>query len=47
MVNGAIFPLIFSVVVKEDKKLLTMLFPDGRDGRSVTLKVPIFLVASF
>ncbi|XP_075077767.1 rho GTPase-activating protein REN1-like isoform X3 [Nicotiana tabacum] len=27
-----------SVVVKEDKKLLTMLFPDGRDGRSVTLK---------
>ncbi|OIT35555.1 PREDICTED: rho GTPase-activating protein 6-like [Nicotiana attenuata] len=27
-----------SVVVKEDKKLLTVLFPDGRDGRSVTLK---------
>ncbi|MCE3051584.1 Rho GTPase-activating protein 6, partial [Datura stramonium] len=27
-----------SVVVKEDKKLLTLLFPDGRDGRSVTLK---------
>ncbi|XP_031121251.1 rho GTPase-activating protein REN1-like isoform X3 [Ipomoea triloba] len=27
-----------SVVVKEDKKLLTMLFPDGRDGRTFTLK---------
>lgn len=32
-----------SVVVKEDKKLLTVLFPNGRDGRSegraFTLKV--------
>ncbi|KAK4489964.1 hypothetical protein RD792_000618 [Penstemon davidsonii] len=31
-----------SVVVKEDKKLLTVLFPDGRDGRdgrAFTLKV--------
>ncbi|XP_019153212.1 PREDICTED: rho GTPase-activating protein REN1-like isoform X3 [Ipomoea nil] len=27
-----------SVVVKEDKKLLTILFPDGRDGRAFTLK---------
>ncbi|KZV43362.1 hypothetical protein F511_19238 [Dorcoceras hygrometricum] len=27
-----------SVVVKEDKKLLTVHFPDGRDGRSFTLK---------
>lgn len=29
----------FSVVVKADKKLLTVLFPDGRDGRAFTLKV--------
>ncbi|KAL6563743.1 hypothetical protein OROGR_002702 [Orobanche gracilis] len=27
-----------SVVVREDKKLLTILFPDGRDGRAFTLK---------
>lgn len=27
-----------SVVVREDKKLLTVLFPDGRDGRGFTLK---------
>ncbi|GMH11448.1 hypothetical protein Nepgr_013289 [Nepenthes gracilis] len=27
-----------SVVVREDKKLLTVLFPDGRDGRAFTLK---------
>nr|DAD29314.1 TPA_asm: hypothetical protein HUJ06_030782 [Nelumbo nucifera] len=27
-----------SVVVREDKKLLTVLFPDGRDGRTFTLK---------
>lgn len=27
-----------SVVVKEDKKLITVLFPDGRDGRAFTLK---------
>ncbi|XAR62087.1 hypothetical protein NMG60_11016701, partial [Bertholletia excelsa] len=27
-----------SVVVKADKKLLTVLFPDGRDGRAYTLK---------
>ncbi|XP_075511787.1 rho GTPase-activating protein REN1-like isoform X8 [Primulina tabacum] len=27
-----------SVVVKEDKKLLTVLFPDGHDGRAFTLK---------
>nr|KAJ0186049.1 hypothetical protein LSAT_V11C900487080 [Lactuca sativa] len=27
-----------SVVVKADKKLLTVLFPDGGDGRAVTLK---------
>ncbi|KAK1405576.1 rho GTPase-activating protein REN1-like [Heracleum sosnowskyi] len=27
-----------SVVVKADKKLLTVHFPDGRDGRAVTLK---------
>ncbi|KAL8129381.1 hypothetical protein V2J09_018536 [Rumex salicifolius] len=26
------------VVVREDKKLLTVLFPDGRDGRAFTLK---------
>lgn len=25
--------------VKADKKLLTVLFPDGRDGRAFTLKV--------
>ncbi|KAI3685945.1 hypothetical protein L1987_79614 [Smallanthus sonchifolius] len=30
-----------SVVVKADKKLITVLFPDGRDGRSFTLKVPV------
>ncbi len=29
----------FSVVVKEDRKLLTVLFPDSRDGRTFTLKV--------
>ncbi|KAF2291868.1 hypothetical protein GH714_035924 [Hevea brasiliensis] len=29
---------ICSVVVREDKKLLTVLFPDGRDGRAFTLK---------
>jgi hypothetical protein len=28
-----------SVVVRADKKLLTVLFPDGRDGRAFTLKV--------
>lgn len=28
-----------SVVVKEERKLLTVLFPDGRDGRTFTLKV--------
>ncbi|PIA53778.1 hypothetical protein AQUCO_00900392v1 [Aquilegia coerulea] len=27
-----------SVVVREDKKLLTVLFPDGREGRGFTLK---------
>ncbi|KAK3038349.1 hypothetical protein RJ639_031445, partial [Escallonia herrerae] len=27
-----------SVVIKADKKLLTVLFPDGRDGRAFTLK---------
>ncbi|KAF7041938.1 hypothetical protein CFC21_051656 [Triticum aestivum] len=27
-----------SVVVKEDRKLLTVLFPDGREGRTFTLK---------
>ncbi|KAI3704237.1 hypothetical protein L1987_74453 [Smallanthus sonchifolius] len=27
-----------SVVVREDKKLLTVLFPDGREGRAFTLK---------
>ncbi|URE41354.1 pleckstrin domain-containing [Musa troglodytarum] len=27
-----------SVVVKTDKKILTVLFPDGRDGRTFTLK---------
>ncbi|EER97672.1 hypothetical protein BDA96_02G423200 [Sorghum bicolor] len=27
-----------SVVVREDKRLLTVLFPDGRDGRAFTLK---------
>ncbi|WOK93155.1 rho GTPase-activating protein REN1-like isoform X1 [Canna indica] len=27
-----------SVVVKADKKILTVLFPDGRDGRTFTLK---------
>ena len=34
-----IVPLVCSVVVREDKKLLTVLFPDGRDGRAFTLKV--------
>jgi hypothetical protein len=33
--------LVLSVVVREDKKLLTVLFPDGRDGRAFTLKVYI------
>ncbi|CAD6338067.1 unnamed protein product [Miscanthus lutarioriparius] len=28
-----------SVVVKEDRKLLTVFFPDGRDGRTFTLKM--------
>ena len=27
------------MVVKAEKKLLTVLFPDGRDGRAFTLKV--------
>ncbi|ESQ41948.1 hypothetical protein EUTSA_v10012649mg [Eutrema salsugineum] len=31
-----------SVVVREDKKLLTVLFPDGRDGRAFTLKAETF-----
>ncbi|KAH6787724.1 hypothetical protein C2S52_007276 [Perilla frutescens var. hirtella] len=30
------------VVVKEDKKLLTVLFPDGRDGQAFTLKNGMF-----
>ncbi|KAL2941991.1 Rho GTPase-activating protein 7 [Bienertia sinuspersici] len=30
-----------SVVVREDKKLLTVLFPDGRDGRAFTLKTAL------
>ncbi|GJX94869.1 putative Rho GTPase activation protein [Tanacetum coccineum] len=30
-----------SVVVKADEKLLTVLFPDGRDGRSFTLKTAL------
>ncbi|PKA51370.1 hypothetical protein AXF42_Ash002735 [Apostasia shenzhenica] len=30
--------LLFMVIVKADKKLLTVLFPDGRDGRTFTLK---------
>ena len=34
--------LICSVVVREDKKLLTVLFPDGCDGRAFTLKVYMF-----
>ena len=34
-----IAPFVCSVVVREDKKLLTVLFPDGRDGRAFTLKV--------
>ncbi|KAK8520599.1 hypothetical protein V6N13_030956 [Hibiscus sabdariffa] len=33
-----IAPLVCSVVLREDKKLLTVLFPDGRDGRAFTLK---------
>lgn len=48
MVNDALFlHEFFSVVVKEDKKLLTVLFPDGRDGRAFTLKVPLFVIAFF
>lgn len=35
---------IYSVVVREDKKLLTVLFPDGRDGRAFTLKVTCYLL---
>lgn len=35
---------ICSVVVREDKKLLTVLFPDGRDGRAFTLKVLSMLI---
>lgn len=31
--------LVCSVVVREDKKLINVLFPDGRDGRAFTLKV--------
>ncbi|KAF8050376.1 hypothetical protein N665_1984s0006 [Sinapis alba] len=31
-----------SVVVREDKKLLTVLFPDGRDGRAFTLKAETY-----
>nr|CAB3466685.1 unnamed protein product [Digitaria exilis] len=31
-----------SVVVKEERKLLTVLFPDGRDGRTFTLKASWF-----
>ena len=36
-----------SVVVREDKKLLTVLFPDGRDGRAFTLKVTFFVIFLF
>lgn len=36
-----------SVVVREDKKLLTVLFPDGRDGRAFTLKVSHLLIKVF
>ncbi|KAK1354854.1 hypothetical protein POM88_048110 [Heracleum sosnowskyi] len=32
-----------SVVVKADKKLLTVLFPDGRDGRAFTFEVLFML----
>lgn len=32
------------MVVKADKKLLTVSFPDGRDGRAFTLKVLIYKV---
>ena len=38
---------VFSVVVKADKKLLTVLFPDGRDGRAFTLKVSSQLLFLF
>ncbi|CAI9781308.1 unnamed protein product [Fraxinus pennsylvanica] len=31
-----------SAVVREDKKLITVLFPDGRDGRAFTLKAETF-----
>lgn len=39
-----------SVVVREDKKLLTILFPDGCDGRAFTLKVihlQVYITISF
>ena len=36
-----------SVVVKPDKKLLTVFFPDGRDGRTFTLKVCNVLLVLF
>ncbi|KAM3292430.1 hypothetical protein ACQJBY_036314 [Aegilops geniculata] len=35
--SGRVY-FLCSVVVREDKKLLTVLFPDGRDGRAFTLK---------
>lgn len=37
------FEQFSSVDVKVDKKLLTVLFPDGRDGRAFTLKVLLLL----
>ncbi|CAN1170414.1 Rho GTPase-activating protein 7 [Linum perenne] len=36
-----------SVVVREDKKLLTVLFPDGRDGRAFTLKATLSYLWDF
>jgi hypothetical protein len=29
----------FSMIVKEERKTITVVFPDGRDGRTFTLKV--------
>jgi len=29
----------FSMIVKEERKVITVVFPDGRDGRTFTLKV--------
>lgn len=44
ILKGVYMSFVCSVVVREDKKLLTVLFPDGRDGRAFTLKVFLLVI---